>query len=177
MPSLNRSAAALLDVELCHEQNYNMGDLLSCVQSNIPKLTLEQKGIYDQVKQTVSSGVGEIVFLDEPRGTGKTFLIRLILAAIQSQNDIALALVLSRIAVTLLPGGRTHSTLKLPLNMQCIETPTCNISKASGKAKVLKKCKLIVWDECTMAHEKKRSRLLIDQSKIFVETSDPLGMH
>lgn len=155
MPSPNRSAAASFDVELRREQNYNTGDLLSYVQSNIPKLTLEQKGIYDQIMQTVNNGVGEIFFLDAPGGTGKTFLIRLILAAIRSQNDIALALVSSRIAATLLPGGRTaHSALKLPLNMQFIETPTCNISKASGMAKVLQKCKLIVWDECTMAHKK-----------------------
>ncbi|XP_066228790.1 ATP-dependent DNA helicase PIF1-like [Saccopteryx leptura] len=99
--------------------------------------------------------IGEIFFLDAPGGTGKMFQIRLILAAIRSQNDIALALATSGIATTLLPGGRTaHSALKLPLNMQFIETPTCNISKASGMGKVLQKCKLTVWDEYTMAHKK-----------------------
>ena len=57
--------------------------------------------------------------------------------------------------MTLLPSGRTaHSALKLPLKMQIIETPMCNISRASGMEKVLQKCKLIVWDECTMAHKK-----------------------
>jgi hypothetical protein len=171
IPSPNRSAA-LFDVQLHREQNYNTSDLLAYVQSNIPRLTLEQKGIYDQIMQTVNSGVGEIFFLDAPGGTGKTFLIRLILAAIRSQNDIAVALASSGIAATLLPGGRTaHSTLKLPLNMQFIETPMCNISKASDMGKVLQKCKLIVWDECTMAH-KNRSKLLIDHCKICVETSD-----
>ena len=100
MPSPNRSAAASFNVELRHEQNYNMGNLLSYVQSNIPKLMLEQKGIYDQIMQTVNNGVAEFFFLDAPGGTGKTFLIRLILAAIRSQNDIALALVSSRIAAT-----------------------------------------------------------------------------
>jgi hypothetical protein len=84
MPSPNRSSAASFDVELRHEQNYNTGDLLSYVQSNIPKLTIEQKGIYDQIMQTVNNGVGEI-FLDAPGGTGKTFLTTLILAAIRSQ--------------------------------------------------------------------------------------------
>ncbi|GFX39077.1 ATP-dependent DNA helicase [Trichonephila clavipes] len=29
-----------------------------------------------------------------------------------------------------------------------------NITRSSGKGKVLPKCKLIVWDECTMAHKK-----------------------
>ncbi|KAG8234178.1 hypothetical protein J437_LFUL007338 [Ladona fulva] len=81
--------------------------------------------------QSVNNRVGEIFFLDAPVGTGKTFLIRLILIA--------------------------HSALKLPLNMHScsfIETPMCNISKASGMGKVLQKCKLVVWDECTMAHKK-----------------------
>ena len=155
IPSPNRSAAASFDVELHREQYYNTADLLSYVQSNTPKLTLEQKGVYDQIIQAANSGVGEIFFLDAPGGTGKTFLIRLILATIRSQKDIALALASSGIAATLLPGGRTaHSALKLPLNLQFIETPTCNISKTSGMGKVLQKCKLIVWDECTMAHKK-----------------------
>jgi hypothetical protein len=52
-------------------------------------------------------------------------LLKLILAAIRSHNEIALALASSGIAATLLPGGRTaHSALKLPLKMQFTETPT-----------------------------------------------------
>lgn len=93
--------------------------------------------------------------MDAPGGTGKTFLIALILATIRTQNDIALALASSGIAATLLEGGRTaHSALKLPLNMQINENPICNISKNSAMAKVLQQSKLIVWDECTMAHKK-----------------------
>ena len=61
---------------------YNTGDLLTYTQSNIPELTIEQKGIYDQIMQKVDNGVGGIFFLDVPGGTGKTFLIRLILATI-----------------------------------------------------------------------------------------------
>ncbi|VDK69109.1 unnamed protein product [Onchocerca ochengi] len=71
-----------------------------------------------------------------PGGTGKTFLIRLILAAIRSQNAIILAFASSGTAATLLPRGRTaHSALKLPLSMQFIETSTCNISEISGMGK------------------------------------------
>lgn len=44
-------------------------------------------------------------------------------------------------------GGRTA-------HFQYTETLSCNISKSSGMAKVLRTCKLIVWDECTMAHKK-----------------------
>lgn len=109
--------------------------------------------MYDTFMAAVNNGSGGIYFLDAPGGTGETFLISLILATIRSKNDVALALASSGIAATLLEGGRTaHSALKLPLNMQINETPTCNISKNSAMAKVLQTCKLIVWDECTRGH-------------------------
>ena len=111
----------------------------------------------------MNSGSGGIYFLDAPGGTGQTFLIMLLLARIRSENDLALALASSGIAATLLEGGRTvHSALKLPLNMQINETPVCNIAKNSAMAKILQVCKLIVWDECTMAH--KRSLEALDRT-------------
>lgn len=77
------------------------------------------------------------------------------MATIRSENQIVLALASSGIAATLLEGGRTaHSALKLPLNLAVNEHPMCNISRNSAMAKVLQKCKLIIWDECTMAHKK-----------------------
>ncbi|BHF75608.1 hypothetical protein SprV_0501870400 [Sparganum proliferum] len=137
MPSPNRSAAASLHVDLRREENYNTLELLSYLQSNIPKLTLEQKGIYDQIMVTANNGVGGILFLDAPGGTAKTFLLRLILTAIRSKNDITVALASSGIAATLLTGGRTaHSALKLPLNVHFVETPMCNISKSSASSLV-----------------------------------------
>lgn len=52
-------------------------------------------------------------------------------------------------------GGRTaHSALKLPLNIAEVEYPVCDVSRTSGRGQLLKQCKLIVWDECTMAHKK-----------------------
>ncbi|KAL4132728.1 hypothetical protein QTP88_009837 [Uroleucon formosanum] len=62
---------------------------------------------------------------------------------------------LSGIAAMLLHGGKTaHSAFKLPLNLNIIEIPTRNIIKQSNMANVLKKCKLIVWDESPMSHKK-----------------------
>ncbi|GBP68489.1 ATP-dependent DNA helicase PIF1 [Eumeta japonica] len=46
--------------------------------------------------------------------------------------------------------------------MQITETPICNIAKNSAMAKILQVCKLIVWDECTMAH--KRSLEALDRT-------------
>ncbi|XP_018497204.1 uncharacterized protein LOC108865049 [Galendromus occidentalis] len=96
-----------------------------------------------------------ITFLDAPGGTGKTFLTNLLLAEVRSKGDLALAMASSGIAATLLHGGRTaHATLKLPSDIAKQESPVCNISRRSSMAKVLRSCKLIVWDECTMAHKK-----------------------
>jgi len=62
---------------------------------------------------------GFFILFYAPGGTGKTFLISLILAEIRSNNGIALAVALSGIAATLLDGGSTaHSAFKLPLNIQ-----------------------------------------------------------
>ncbi|GFX09790.1 ATP-dependent DNA helicase [Trichonephila clavipes] len=69
-------------------------------------------------------------FSDVPGGTGKTFLISLILAKIRSQQKIALAVASSGIAATLLDGGRTaHSTFKLPLDVHNKPDAMCNIKR------------------------------------------------
>jgi ATP-dependent DNA helicase PIF1 len=103
----------------------------------------------------VSKQQGGITSLDDSGGTEKTCLINLILAEIRAQGHIALTIATSGIAAMLMEGGRTvHSALTLPLHIYRQENPTCNISEASGRAQVLRACKLIVWDECIMAHRK-----------------------
>jgi tRNA(Met) C34 N-acetyltransferase TmcA len=87
-----RETAASFDVELRREQSYDTRDLLPYVQSHSLTLTREQKVVYELIMKHVSDKFGGIFFLDAPRGTGKTFLLKLILAAIRSNNDIALAL-------------------------------------------------------------------------------------
>ncbi|XP_076765123.1 uncharacterized protein LOC143432478 [Xylocopa sonorina] len=83
----------------------------------------QQRTAYDTIINAIYNKSCGLYFLDAPDGTGKTFLILIILARI----------------TTLLDGDRTaHSALKMPLNMQVTETPTCNISKYSGMGKVLR---------------------------------------
>lgn len=43
---------------------------------------------------------------------------------------------------------------KIPIDLDRTESPTCSVSRNSDKAKVLRECNLIIWDECTMAHRK-----------------------
>lgn len=163
MISPNRPMHDAFNHELQREQQYDTEALAEAVRTNVSQLNQQQKTAYDSLIEAVNNGTGGIYFLDAPGGTGKTFLISLLLARIRSQNEVALALASSGIAATLLEGGRTaHSALKLPLNMQINETPACNIAKNSAMAKILQICKLIVWDECTMAH--KRSLEALDRT-------------
>ena len=136
------------------ELAYNAAALSSEVQLLEAQLNPEQKAVYDAVLLSIDQGDGITFFLDAPGGTGKTFLMNLLLAKIRSRGHIALAVASSGIAATLLTGGRTaHSTFKLPLDLANADSPTCNIAKQSDTAEVLRACDLIVWDESTMAHK------------------------
>lgn len=153
--TLDRSEVEQIDQDYRSEISFNVEELQTFVGENITKLNNEQKLIFEIVMSRVQTRQGGFFFLDAPGGTGKTFLISLILAQIRAEGGIALAVASSGIAATLLDGGRTaHSALKLPLNVDASETPTCNITKNSGMGRVLKTCDLIIWDECTMAHKK-----------------------
>ena len=86
--------------------------------------------------------------MDAPGGTGKTFLINLILAKLQSEGKIALATASSGIAATLLTGGRTlHSTFKIPLDLYAMDIPICSIKKGTALCRVIQEGKATVVDE------------------------------
>ena len=143
-----------LSCEVLQETNFDHGQLSLYIDQNEPLLVDDQRRAYLSILSKVQSRSGSIVFLDAPGGTGKTFVINLLLAKLRQNGQVAVGVASSGIAATLLTGGRTaHSVFKLPLNLRHSETPTYNISKGSGAACVLKKCRLIVWDECTMAHK------------------------
>ena len=143
------------NTEYSAETNYNSSELSQFIRVEFPRLTEEQRRIYERVYHSANNEFGEMYFLDAPGGTGKTFLTRIILAKLRSEGKIALAVASSGIASTLLPGGKTaHAMFKIPLQLDCSESPACNISRNSDKASVLRDCSLIIWDECTMAHRK-----------------------
>jgi hypothetical protein len=132
MESPNRPMHDVFNHELGREQQYDTEALAEAVRTTVPKLNEQQRIAYDSLIEAVNNGTGGIYFLDAPGGTGKTFLISLLLARIRSQNEVALALASTGIAATLLEGRRTaHSALKLPLNMQISELNACLKSSSS----------------------------------------------
>ncbi|XP_044597463.1 ATP-dependent DNA helicase pif1-like [Cotesia glomerata] len=173
MNSPNRTASDLMNTEMNRELQYSTVEMAAIVARNVPLMNEEQRTIYDRIMLAVSAGQGGFFFLDAPGGTDKIFVISLNHAEIRSNIGIALAVASSGIAATLLDGGRTaHSVFKLPLNIQNNPDAVCNIKKQSSMATVLKRCKIIIWDECTMAH--KHSLEALNRTLKDIKNSDKL---
>ena len=86
--------------------------------------------------------------MDSPGGTSKTFPNNLLLAKVSKRNEIVLFVDSPGITANLFIRGKTaHSAFKLTIVIASTENSTCNISRNSGIAKILKECKIIVWNE------------------------------
>ena len=155
LPTPQRTLGDRLSREMLRETSYDLNDLNEYISVNEPLLLPAQRAAHNAILDQINRKASGIIFLDAPGRTGKTFVINLLLAKIRQQSKIAIGVTSSGIAATLLHDGRTaHSTLRLPLNLTQCEAPLCNISKGTVETKVLQECKLIVWDECTMAHRR-----------------------
>ncbi|XP_019228698.1 PREDICTED: ATP-dependent DNA helicase PIF4-like [Nicotiana attenuata] len=127
------------------------------------KLNTKQLKAYNVIIDRVFSKNPGAFLIDGPGGTGKTFLYRALLATIRSKGYIALATATSGVAASILPGGRTaRSRFKIPIDID--ENFSCNISKQSSTASLIRDAKLIVWDEVSMA--KKR---MLDVFDLFLK--------
>ena len=139
LPAPQRHLGDSFSREMLRETSYDVKQLEKYVSENEPLLVIDQRVVYNAVLDLVNKRTGGILFLDAPDGTGKTFVINLLLAKIRQQSIIVIAVASSGIAARLLHGGRTaHSTLKLPLNLAHSENPLCNIRKGTEEAKVLR---------------------------------------
>nr|XP_009764911.1 PREDICTED: uncharacterized protein LOC104216536 [Nicotiana sylvestris] len=114
------------------------------------KLNKNQLIAYNLITERIFSNKAGAFFIDGPGGTGKTFLYRALLATIRSMGYIALATITFGVATSILSDGRTaHSHFKFPIDID--ENTSCNISKESSLAGLIRDAKLIVWDEVYMA--------------------------
>ena len=136
------------------EIDYDQGEQQAYVEHNLPMLTADQREVYDCFRSMINGNEGGMLFLDAPGGTGKTFLINLILAKLRSEGKIALATASSGIAATLLTGGRTlHSTFKIPLDLYAMDIPICSIKKGTALSRVIQEGKATVVDEAPMTNK------------------------
>ena len=92
--------------------DYNQEQLAVQTDDLQQHLTDDQRQVYNAVLELVQQGSiingnrsSNIIFLDAPGGTGKSFVVNMTLKKIRSGAKIALATASSGIAATLLQGG------------------------------------------------------------------------
>ncbi|GKA22646.1 ATP-dependent DNA helicase PIF1-like protein [Tanacetum coccineum] len=131
------------------ETSYKKDELKNQHETMYGSLTSEQKGIYSTVMDDVANNTGGMFFVYGYGGTGKTYLYKTMSAALRSQGEIVLNVASSGIAALLLEGGRTaHSRFAIPINI--LEDSMCHIPADSHLADLIRKAKLIIWDEAPM---------------------------
>jgi len=146
MPKLPRTDRQDSNVLVLDEHSYCRSSLLETLARDIQKMTCEQKEIYEQILLAVNKGDGGMFFVSGFGGTGKTFLWKLLSAAIRSRGDIVLNVASSGIASLLLQGSRTaHSRFGIPLNPD--EFSSCTMKHGTDQANLVKASSLIIWDE------------------------------
>ena len=125
----------------------------------IATLNPDQRSAFDKISSAVANKTGETFFLHGPGGTGKTYLYNTLCYHLRAQGKIVLCVASSGIAALLLKGGRTsHSRFKIPI--PCTPSTTCNITKNSDLADLIRKTDLVIWDEAPM------------QNKLIMQTVD-----
>lgn len=76
------------NIEFPAENHYDPLELIETLRDGVPKLTAEQREIFERGFQSVNIDLGEICFLDAPGGTGKTFLTKIILAKLRYEKKM-----------------------------------------------------------------------------------------
>ncbi|RID75695.1 hypothetical protein BRARA_B02726, partial [Brassica rapa] len=135
MPKIQSHSSRMENVLIFDERNYNLEELRAAHDRDILRMTDEQKKIYDEIIGAVDAERGGMFFVYGFGGTGKTFLWRILSAAIRCKGDIVLNTASSGIASLLLQGD---------------EFTTCNIVHGTYKDNLIKETSLIIWDEAPM---------------------------
>jgi hypothetical protein len=137
--------------QLAAELNYDRDVLRGYVDQNLSRLNICQEIAITAVFNAIAQGEGAIFFLDDPGGSGKTFVYSVLLASVGRDGHVAIRVASLGIANLLLEGGRTsHSIFKIPIALA--RDSMCSIPVQSDSAEVLREAKLIVWDEAPAQH-------------------------
>lgn len=124
-----------------------------------PQLNDGQRLAYDAIVHAVEGynrgdapDGSRFFYLDAIGGSGKTFVLNLLLARVRAGRRVALAVATSGLASMLLQGGTTaHRRFKIPLLLK--EDSLSTLSPRTDEARLIREAALIVWDEAPMAHK------------------------
>jgi hypothetical protein len=121
-------------------------------EENINKLNQGQQVVYKTIEDKLNSNKGGLVFLDAPGGTGKTFMLNVIAAAVRRNDGKVASTAFSGIAATLLHEGRTpHNMFKIPID--AYYGSTCNVPTQSDLAKYMRDMDIGFIDEGPMMNK------------------------
>ena len=111
---------------------------------------LQQLNIHDTIVDAITTNSDQnFYFVDRPAGTGKIFLYNTIVHNHQALGIKVKCMAYSRIASTLLINGATaHSTFQIPTPL--LPDSTCNITRQSARAEILRETTMFIWDETSM---------------------------
>lgn len=91
----------------------------------------------------------KLFFIDSPAGSGKTFVLNILINKAHTMGKNVLVCSSSGIAASLLCTGRTaHTTFRIPLKIT--SSSICSIEPNTQLAKQILKCDMIIFDECPM---------------------------
>ncbi|XP_064648740.1 uncharacterized protein LOC135500954 [Lineus longissimus] len=150
-PDLSLLQTATTPRVIQEETDFDTTSLTESLPMQISSLNNDQQVVYQAILESVNNNSGKMFYLNASGGTGKTYVLNILLNTVRANKDIALATALSGIAATLLHSGRTlHSRCKVPINIQ--EHSTCNITTRDATAELLRRANLLIIDEVSMGH-------------------------
>lgn len=165
---------------IAQHMSWDFEELESFVQEWSPLLNVEQVAFYHEVLESISQDQGKMFFLQGPNISGKTHLYKLLAAKLRCEGKFVICVASLGIAAQLLPRGQTtHSTFKIPINIQ--DGEMCTISKSAELCELFFRASLIIWDEVPMQHHncfeavERTMRDLRGNSRIFGGISDVFG--
>ena len=127
------------------EEYYNKN--IEFIQSNE-----EQRVFFKDMQDRIDNDTGGFFGLDAPAGTGKSFVINLILAYIRKDNDVGIGCAISGIASTIIRLGTTfHKRFHPPKFPKDVDI--CKLALDSEEAQIISKAKFIAIDEASMMHK------------------------
>ena len=160
------------------ELNFDISELNKLVDKRKSQFTESQRAVFETTMKAVGDQRSLLLFIDARGGTGKTFTLNAILAAVrmlepEKGGSVALAVGTTGIAANLLQLGRTfHSRFKAPLSPN--EHSVLSIDAQSKLADLIKVAKIIVIDEAPMLHK----HLMEAMDRTFIDimgVDEPFG--
>ena len=142
---------------MAEQRAYDPPAELVRVTENIARLNPGQKLIYDQILASVlrsdSQGrpQGRHFFVYGPGGTGKLFTWNTLAASCRGGSLIVLCITSSGIASLILTSSWTSYSM-FGISVEIYKNLVLTIKKNSLKGELLRKTRLIIWDEVPMQH-------------------------